>query len=340
MRLSARLLTVASGIALAIPALSLPAGARPAAPADGSMSLVSSSKTVTSSSGKNLKLRVEGDQYTQNGSTTTSVSVTVGKGKLAGEGSLGESHTWRFDLTNASFSYANGTGQLKTGKQIAPFGTMSLAYKKSSQTSACHGAQTTVKGTLSGSLHFTTATKKWGKVGGSNIVFSTPNYLYMFSANGGTCGGGGNTGPCLKGLSWFGPTPSGEVYFNGNTFNSTSRMSYSRSVGLKTPTNASRSDSMSLAQPAPTLSNNKLTITTKGRSFRGSATMSAAGSSTQNGAPCTLNGHTYTSSSKVWSNATWKTTTGDRFVVNFAITPDYKTPLSKGGLFFEQLSYS
>ena len=162
----------------------------------------------------------------------------------------------------------------------------------------------------------------------------------MFSGNGAACGGGGNTGPCLNGLSWFGPTPGGQVYFNGNNFNNTSRISYSRSVRLSSPANAFRSDSLSLSEPAPKLAKNTLTITTKGGPFRGSATMSAGNASTQRGASCTASGHTYTSSNKVWSNATWKTTTSNRFVVNFAITPDYKTPLSKGGLLFEQESYS
>ena len=175
MRQTSRIIAVAGGIAIAVAGLTLPAGARPAAPSDGSMTLVSSSKTVTSSSGKTLKVRVEADQSTQSGSTTTSLTVTIGTGSLAGEASVGESHLWHFDLSNASLNYANGTGQLKTGKQIDPFGSMSLTFKKSSQTSTCNGAQTTVKGTLSGSLNFSTGTTRWGKVGGNSVTFATPN---------------------------------------------------------------------------------------------------------------------------------------------------------------------
>lgn len=342
MRQTSRILTIASGVAIAVAGLAFPAGARSAAPQDGSVSLVSSSKTVTSSSGKKLKLEVEADQFTSSGSTTTSVTVTVGTGLVAGEASVGESHRWHFNLSNSSFSYANGTGTLKTGKQIAPFGTMSLTFKKSSQTSSCHGAQTTVKGTLSGSLHFSTGTTQWGKVGGNSISFATPDYLYMYASNGGSCGGGNYTAPCAQGLSWFGPGPSGagESYFNGNNLGGTSRISFSRNLLLKSPANASRSDSISLPEPAPKFANNKLTITTNGGGFRGAATMSGGTTSTQNSGTCKSSGHTYTIHNKIWSNATWKTTTAHRFVVNFAITPDYTTPLSKTGQFFEQETYS
>jgi hypothetical protein len=317
--------------AVAVCALGLTGAAATAVPAQAASStvaLTSHVQSVKTSTGKSLKFMVTASQ------SAKSLAVSLSTGT---SGSL-ESHSWSFALTASSFTFNGSTGKMtvKTGKQIAPFGTFNLSFTKSSQStkSCASGSTQTIKGSLKGIAYFVSNTGKsgWGNVGSptKTYTFSTPSFITVTTGEGCFGGGSGSSAtPCTSGITWYGP---GFSTF-GTQSGSTSTISVFRSSKLSKPAKASRTDILTATgQPAPKESGGAVHVTTKsGARWSGSAQLAET-----NGFPfpdqqCTLNGVTHVQHTTTYSQAPWTSPSSGRLKADFRVTPDWVAPTSGTG---------
>lgn len=301
-----------------------------------SLSLSSHAQSVKTSTGKSLKLEVTAFKTTTSGNTSpVSVTVNLSTGTPFGKG---ETHSWRFSTSRSVFSYSPSTGKgtLDTAKEIQPFGSMSLSFTKTGQSTtkcAVSGSVTNVKGRLHGKVNVDTNLSTWGRVSDSTFTFSTPNVISL--SNG--CNGGEGPVPCSVATTWSGPplaAPSGSAYVSGYAVTvsgtTTSTITGSRTTGLSKPPDASRSDVLTAAEPAPHVDGSTLTISTKtGSPVSGSATVSG-GQASNTSQSCVLNGHSKTEHfASYYTGASWSSPHGITF--NFKAGPDLVTPTSGTG---------
>ena len=301
-----------------------------------SQTLSSHAQSVRTSTGKSLKLEVTAAKTTTSGNTSpVDLRISLSTGVPYGKG---ETHAWTYSTSRAVFSYSASTGKgtLRTGSEIQPFGSLSLSFTKTGQsttTCAVSGSVTNVKGKLHGKVDFDTKLSAWGTVNDGTFTFSTPNVI---SLNNG-CNGGEGKVPCSVATTWSGPsavTPSDSAYESGYAVTvagtTTSTITGSRTTGLSRPSTASRSDVLTAAAPAPTMNSSTLTVHTKaGSPVSGSATISGGQASTTSQA-CALNGHSKTEHFRsYYGGASWSSPHGITF--NFKAGPDLVTPTSGTG---------
>jgi hypothetical protein len=304
-----------------------------------SMSLSSGVTTVHSSSGKHLKVLVNASKVLTQGDTSdVALSVEVLRGSPYG--GPGETHTWRFNINRSSLDYnsSSGNGSLATGSQIHPFGTMDLAFNKTGKTtSRCKvsGTYTSITGHLHGAFHFDTRTGPWGSVGSNTFSFDTPNSIGI--NNGCTTGEGPSY--CFRSLGWSGPgnfTAGGSESENGYVFTSaggksSSRISGNRYVSLNNPSGATRSDSLTSAEPEPSIANGDLSITTRSKGPIDGGAKLSGGQASSNTSACKEGGHKKHQHSTYHSAASWSSKAGHRLTFHFAVTPDLVAPASGNG---------
>lgn len=286
-------------------------------------SLSSHAQSVKTSTGKSLRLQVEAYKTTASSSTDkVQLSVNLSTGWPYGNG---ETHTWRFLTARSDFTYSpsTGKGSVTTGKEIEPFGSISLSFAKTGQTTTCYddGIRVTdVKGTLHGKVSFDTRLSAWGHVSDSSFTFSTPNVISLTSG----CRPKRGQFDCSVTTTYDTNTIPAEVIGNAVTVSgsTTSTISGDRTVTLPKPRYGGRVDFLQAAEPAPSISGSTLNITTKPHTaISGSATISGGQASTTSLA-CTHNGHRHTEhvTSYDSGDASWSSPSGLTF--NFRAVPD------------------
>jgi hypothetical protein len=301
-----------------------------------SLSLASDAQSVKTSTGKSLKLQVTALKMTTHGDTSAVIlSVNLSTGTPYGKG---ETHSWRFSTSRGSFTYSASTGKasVSTGKEIQPFGLLSLTFTKTGQsTSKCAvaGSLTNIKGKLHGKVDFDTSLSTWGSVSSTSFTFATPNIVSI--SNG--CNGGEGTVPCSVATTWSGPSlgdQSGSAYESGYAVTvsgtTTSTITGSRTTSLSKPQGASRADVLTAVAPSPSINSSMLTVRTKaGSPVSGSATISG-GQASNTSQACVLNGHQRTEHFKsYYGGASWSSPHGITF--NFKAGPDLVTATSGTG---------
>lgn len=304
-----------------------------------SLTMNSSIAHLTSSSGKSLSMSLMASKDTTAGSTTKA-TVTVTLSNASTPFGSGETHSWNFMLSRSSFGYTAPSGKLSSassaGSQIAPFGSIALKFTKTSQsTRQCKvtGSETTVKGTLKGSLHFNTKTSAWGKVGSSSFAFATPNFVRINDG----CNDGTSAAPtCYSGIQWYAPNPGWEgISGSALTYSGGSKSTIiggGRFIDLSKPSGASRSDAMTEpGQPLTFDSNGNLVIKPKsGTQVTGSATITNGTTSTSS-QPC----KTSTGGSKTLSTTnhvgTWSSPSSAPLTLHFEIEGNIAAPSTGTG---------
>ena len=327
-------LAVLTGAAGALVATSL----TPAVAAGQTLSISSYMQTVTTSTGKTLKLSITASKAPSGTAAYVTVSLSTGL-------TSGEFHRWSFSKVAASsltYSASTGKGSLKTGTQLSPYGKLVLNFVKTSQSkkTCSSGSTTTIKGTLKGIVHFVTNTgsRGWGNVGSATrtFTFRTPNYVTLSTGEG--CGL--NVKPtCMSGVQWTSPTSGSFATGNyttayGMTTGSTSSIFVNRSVKLSKPAGAMRFDNISATgQPKPTVGGGVVSIRTKsGTPLSGSARLTEGSqSSTNPDSTCVLSGVRHTQHSTYYYQAAWSSPSTGRFKANYRVTADYTAPSSGSG---------
>lgn len=335
MRRSAVLCVVTS----AIVALLLLVAPQADAATTKSLTMNSSVEHLTSSSGKSLSMSLMASKDTTSGSTTKA-TMTLTLSNASTPFGMGETHSWNFMLTRSSFGYTAPTGKLSSassaGSQIAPFGSIALKFTKTSQsTRQCKvaGSETTVKGTLKGSLHFTTNTSAWGKVGSSVFTFSTPNFVRI---NNGCNDGATSVTTCYSGIQWYAPNPGWEgISGSALTYSGGSQSTIiggGRFVNLSKPTGASRSDAMTQpGQPLTVDSNGNLVIKSKsGTSVSGSAVI-PNGTTSSSSQPCKTSAGATQTLSTTNHVGTWSSPPSSPLTLHFAIEGNIVAPTTGTG---------
>jgi len=130
-----------------------------------------------------------------------------------------ESHAWTFDLAKDSFRNAsNADGQLKTGHQVAPYGSVDLsisaAHKGVKHDCGAGDFSVTHKVTLKGSVKLRTHSagpSSWGTVKLRNITLKGKLYGGHGPDNEEACTG---FPVCLHGISWL--ASKGDITLSGD----------------------------------------------------------------------------------------------------------------------------
>jgi hypothetical protein len=292
--------------------------------------LSSSPLKITSSHGKRLYLSVSSTKRA--GIGHPSLTIVVSTSRAFG---VGETHDWSFTINQTDLTYNShtGRGKLFTGKLLKGFGTLTLAFTKTSQsTSTCKpssGDDIRVAGKLSGKLFFNTQTGPhgWGTLGSRThkITFHSPNHVNLLTG-GCPIGVGGGSSGCVRGLFWSAPSvnsaSSSTEFFGQETkvgSRTTTIVDVNHTTNLKSPADASRTDSLFVREPAPTLKSGVLTITTSGHLLTGSATID--GSNPQaNNFSCT-SGHKSETERTTDYTGNWSSTLAAHFGATGKVAP-------------------
>lgn len=301
-----------------------------------SVDLASSIQADTSSTGAHLHLQVSAhDGSNGDGDSST---VTVSKGTV-----LGERHIWQFQLNQSAFSYnaTTGKGSFDTGNQISPYGSISLTFTKSSQSThqcAVSGSVIDVKGSLQGTVAFNTRAKAWGTVGSKSFTFSTPNLVVLNKSC--VTGEGSTKLACQKRIDWYMPSMTGAGgSFGGATITRAGKTSTiltaESAKQLSSPAGAYRIDLMQAKAPNPTPHKSTLSIPS-GAHASGSAKMTG-GSASSHASKCTHGGKTLTSHTTTYVGGTF---TSSPLVFNFAASPDLKAPKSTDAAYWSKTNFS
>jgi hypothetical protein len=272
--------TVLAGFGLtSVTASASPAAIRPAL-MPPQFSLISAPQSLTSSTGKALTLA-----FTATNAAT--MSVTLGR-----TGAL-ESHTWNFALgaiSDLTFDSETGLGALRTGTSLGKFGTMNLnlAAVGKLQSVGCGRTRTSVQPvSVTGTLTYrsqSTGAAKWGLVGGTKkLTFTGQNIISIPDGADKLCGS--TLPPCSTFVHWgahnivsngFTQLLGSNSTTNGVT---TSTITAQRSTTLASPAGTVRTDTTTIAVPAPafTLSGASATVkvSPSGTSVTGSATLTS-----------------------------------------------------------------
>jgi hypothetical protein len=244
------------------------------------------SSPVTSSTGQHLMISLTAARFAGNTSHpdtnrpgTVSITVSTPRHK--------ESHTWSFPVSGGTFATnADGTGSIKTGSQLGPYGNITLAVHGSSKHTRSCGTgnfQVVHHANLKGSVTFNTTSTgphAWGTVTSKGLVFP---HARVRGSHGDdaeeACAGPFN---CFAGVSW--QASHGEVTLSGFAYagHRKGELDADRFVKLNTPSGATRSDDVSLHSQPLLLHDAKhptLTIESAGKFARGAATITAKGHS-------------------------------------------------------------
>ncbi len=172
--------------------------------------ITSSTVNVTTSKGKTLQLSLSAF-YNFDGQNVTNDQLYVNLTK-SGKTSA-EYENWSFNLKpqQKPFVYSNGSGHLRTGRSIAPYGSVNLTISRISK-SACSSnpMAETDRINLTGTVRFKTNTN-WGVVSLANVTFPNTSSNHSVATNGQFCFPKFPTPPCTTGYS-FG---SGAIFFGG-----------------------------------------------------------------------------------------------------------------------------
>jgi hypothetical protein len=249
--------TALPGVATAGPGVAKPAAATPS-----EIDFVPAVQSLRSTSHATLRTQLSASSE----GLARSVSVT-----LTRKGTP-EVHSWLFSPNSGAltFSPSTGKGSLKVGTQLKPFGKISLALtaigKKHVVT--CGTLKTIaqpvrVRGLFAFNTH-STGKHRWGTVGGSVRTFTGSNIVsYELGTPSTTCGGS-FAFPCTALIGW-------DAASHGSGLNSVSmggtismfkgktrrEVFAGRTVSLKMPKGASRTDSMEVSVKHMTFSVSK-----------------------------------------------------------------------------------
>jgi hypothetical protein len=201
----------------------------------------------------------------EEGVAETSLSVT-----LTRKGTP-EIHSWLFELKNGAlaFSPSTGKGSLKAGTQLMPYGKVSLTLTAigNKHVVTCGTFKTVTqpvraRGVLSFNTH-STGKHRWGTVGGSVRTFGGTNVVSYELGAFQSCSGPFEV-PCTSLISWQASTHGAgvnSVSIGGtiSTFKGRTRREVfaNRTVSLKKPKNASRTDSLEVADQHMAFSESK-----------------------------------------------------------------------------------
>jgi hypothetical protein len=249
---------------------------------------------VTTSTGKHLRLTVGGASF---GTPSTppvhapaSIDVTLATKNGA------ESHQWVFQLAEGSFKdkIAKSKGDLNTGpSQIAPFGHVDAAFSPAAKGSTLVCGHTTVKSrplNVVTSVFFDTQTAGWGKVGTKTHPFVTTVASRLRTQYGGAQCPKPKPTRCLSEVTWGAADPATFVDIEGRGIHHTGSIDASQFVSLTTPSEASRTDNVTVSAPRPVLivASGKPTLKVKshGGLVTGSATLSSSVSADVAKIPC------------------------------------------------------
>ena len=296
-------------------------------------------QTIKTSTGKSLHLSIGANKTTTSGNTDPAgLTVSLSTSSTFG---VGETHTWSFSIPRAAFGYTAGTGKavLSTGTHMGPFGALKLTFHKTSQskhTCGESGSLVTIRGTLGGTVNFISGLTPWGKFKRTGYSFATPNIV---SINTGPCTEKTVTPTCATSVSWSAPTSETSPSISGSRFtvgsSSTSTMSAYRRVALAHPAGASRSDNLTKAEPAPTIKNGSLVVTTKsGSGISGHASIGPGTTSTNPGTTCKQNGTNHTSVTTYHFSAAWSSS--PKLIFDFKAIKDIVAPAAGSTAFWSQ----
>jgi hypothetical protein len=299
-RLGGLLTTAAVLAGMGVTGVAASAAPAPVGPAlvPAGFTLVDSSQSFTSSTGKKLTMVLTATH----GSTMASMAVTV-----AHTGSP-ESHTWTFQLPNPSdITYDTGTGlgSLKTGTSIGKFGTMNLSLKSAGKVVSvgCGRTRTSQQPvTVTGTLTFktvSTGAARWGQVAGTTpLTFTGQNVISIPDGVDKLCGS--TLPPCVIGVDWeahnivstgFTQLVGDDTTTSGVT---SSTITAFRTTNLTSPAGAVRTDHSTIAVSAPTFSASgttaKLTVPASGPLQTGSATFAGSNENAMPALACGLPG--------------------------------------------------
>jgi len=242
---------------------------------------------VTSSTGVKLEADVSaGEDLTTGSKKPAELDVDL---SASGLGKDSETHGWEFSLTRASLTFNAKTGALTvaSGKQINPYGTVSLAFTPGKGTTvpcSVSGSETFYQGALAGTFMFNPKSKLWGTLGSTSFTLSDGGLSVDNACNDGPPPPPG-TPPCSTSISWdafVSDTASNTTIVSGSASGSPGNVTMGRIVKLKTPAGASRIDIVTAPAPAPVLTVLKkgatldVTTTAKDKVSSGSATGSSS----------------------------------------------------------------
>lgn len=238
---------------------SLSARAAVAGPPPESLTLLSTTPVhVTSSTHKHLLLSLDAVRFSTDPTQSdlhSAGTVSVTLSNLAKT----ETHEWTFNIGADSFETTTaGDGHLRTGSQVAPYGTVNTAIAAERNAKQQCGAgnfqvnhKVAVKGKVALKTH-SSGPHRWGTV--DDVV----------SLHGTLVGGHGADNeeacsaiPCVSGVTWI--ANKGLLSISGqnvarNGKKPASTIDANRLVHLTTPAHATRTDDVSTTAPAPTFS--------------------------------------------------------------------------------------
>ena len=320
---------ISAVLAMTLSAATLGAVAAPASAATN-LSYFFTSGTIAITSGGhtwNLQLSLIGGS--SGGPVITSVGIVTPH--LSGT----EIHNWGMQMPGADFTVDKSTGAatINSHSDLSPVASLTLSYKPTSHTAGTcsSGSETDYTGTLTGSVTLTTGLKGL-KLSDAHATFSTPNKLQVdaacvpplacsFASWGGGLGGAPSV-PVAAGIA--AGTPGHLVHFT----------EVGRKVSLSAPAGATRDDGATVSGAAPVFNSKAKSLTVKGLAsgaVTGAGVISGAKMVVPGTETCTLDGTTYTQTSTLYNEASWKSST--QFVAKTILTGTLKAPTAGTGEF-------